>query len=71
MEFGEGLGAVAALQQEGVAASNAGQLRLQRTCLAGKDQRRCGSEFRLNRCERSRIGIVRRLRDGAGTPVLR
>ena len=46
--LGEALGAVAALQQEGLARGDLGQRLLQAARLAGKDQRREGRELRLD-----------------------
>ena len=46
-ELGEGLGAVAGLEQEGLAVGHLGQLRCEVTGLAGEDEGRDGGEPRL------------------------
>ncbi|MPL73688.1 hypothetical protein SDC9_19494 [bioreactor metagenome] len=57
-EFGKALGAVAALQQERLTTRGLRQIRLQPARLAGEDERRHLGELRLDRAERSRVGIV-------------
>ena len=69
--LGKALGAVAALQQEGLAARDVGQARLEFARLAGKDQRRERRELRLGRGQRRRIRIGRHLRDRLVAPALR
>ena len=49
VEFGEALGAIAALQQEALARGDFGQIGLQRARLAGEDQRRITAQRRFDR----------------------
>ncbi len=62
--FGEGFGAIAALQQEGLAARHLAQRALQLARLAGKNERRKAGELALDLGERGRVRIDRRLLDG-------
>ncbi len=68
LEVGEGLGAVAALEQEGLAGADLGQPLLQRARLAGEDQRRVARELALDLGQSRGVGIVRHLLDGAAAP---
>ena len=68
--LGEALGAVPALQQEGLARGDAGELRLQLARLAGEHERREGRKLLLNLGERGRVGIDRDLLDRFGAPAV-
>ena len=68
--LGKALGAIAALQQEGLAARDLGEVRLELARLAGKDQRRERLELRLGRRERLGVRIVRHLRDRLLAPAI-
>ena len=57
-EFGEALGAIAALEQEGAPRLRLGERRLERVDLRAGDQRRISGELALRRGERAGIGIV-------------
>ena len=67
-ELGEGLGAVAGLEQEGVAVGHVGQLRGEVARLAGEDERRQGGQPRLGLLEGVRVGPLRLLRRGELPP---
>ena len=56
--LGKALGAIAALQQEGLAGRNAGQRLLQIARLAGKHQRRKGRKLRLDVGQGLGVGII-------------
>jgi hypothetical protein len=68
--FGEALGAVAALQQEGPALGDFGQLVLEFAGLAGEHQRRELAQLRLGRLQLGRIRIDRHLRNRLLSPAL-
>ena len=57
MELGEALGAVAALQQEGLAGGDIGQPLLQPPRLAGEDQRRVAMQGLLDALQCGLVGI--------------
>jgi hypothetical protein len=61
--LGEALGAIAALEQKGLAGGHAGKLRFEFTRLAGEHQRREGGELLLDLVELGLIGIDRDLLD--------
>ena len=61
--LGEALGAIAALQQKGLARGDAGELRLQLARLARKNERREGRKLLLDLVEPTLIGIDRDLLD--------
>ncbi len=71
MEFGEALGAVAALQQESLAFRHLAKRRRQIARLAGEDQRRVGPQLRQGAVQRRLVRIVRHLTDGLFLPALR
>ena len=71
VEFGKALGAITALQQEGIAGRDIGQPVGQIARLAGKDQRRIGAQFGFDGGERASIGILRKLAGLAGAPAVR
>ncbi|GAA3691697.1 hypothetical protein GCM10022224_066620 [Nonomuraea antimicrobica] len=64
----EGLGAVAALKDERLAAGHRGQLLLELVALAGEDQRGQAAEFGDNLVELAAVWPVRLLRRGEGSP---
>ena len=68
--LGEALGAVAALEQKGIALRDAGKLSLQLARLAGKHERRKGRKLLLNLGERGRLGVGRDLLDRLGAPAV-
>ena len=68
--LGEALGAVAALEEEPLAGRDPGEPLLELPRLAGKDQRRIGGDAGLDRGERRRVGIDRRLLDRPRAPAL-
>jgi hypothetical protein len=68
-EVGEALGAVAALQQEGVAGSDLGQRRLELARLAGEDQRRVAAQAGLGACQHGGIGVDRHLLSRPASPA--
>ncbi len=70
VELGEALGAVAALQQEGLAGGDIGQPVLQPPRLAGEDQRREAVQRLLDPGERGLVGIARHLPDRQAAPAL-
>ncbi len=70
-EFREALGAVAALQQEGLALRHVAQRFLEPPRLAGKHQRRIALQALFHRLELGRIRIVRNLRHRLGPPAVR
>ena len=61
--LGEALGAIAALEQKGLARGHAGELRLQLPRLARKHERREGGKLLLDLVELARVGIDRDLLD--------
>ncbi len=61
--LGEALGAIAALQQKGLAGGHAGELRLELARLAREHERREGRELLLHLVERGHIRIGRDLLD--------
>ncbi len=61
--LGEALGAIAALQQEGLARGHAGELRLELARLAREHQRREGRKLLLDLVELGQVGIDRDLLD--------
>jgi hypothetical protein len=61
--LGETLGAIAALEQEGLARGHAGKLCLELARLARKHQRREGGELLLDLIDLGLIGIDRHLLD--------
>src|SRR3546814_12813714 len=56
MEFRKALGAVATLEQKGLALGDAGELVRQVARLAGKAERRIAREFALRRSQRGLVG---------------
>ena len=60
-DAGEGLGAVAALEQEGLAAGDRGDLGGQVVALAGEDERRRGPQSGHRSVDRPGVGVVRLL----------
>jgi hypothetical protein len=68
--FGKALGAVAALQQERVAASDFRQLRFQFASFAGKYQRRELGELLFDGLDPALIGIDRNLLDRLLPPAV-
>ena len=73
VEVGEGLGAVARLQEEGLAVGHLRQFRRQVARLAGEDQGWHGGQARLRLLERVRVGPLRllggrELAPGRGAP---
>ena len=68
--LGEALGAIAALQQEGLALGDAGQRALQLARLAGKNQRRKAGELLLDGLERREVRIGRNLLDRLVSPAV-
>ena len=70
-EVGEALGAVAALEDEGLALAGRGQRRLQPPRLAGEDQRRPGREPPLRRRQSVRVRVVGHLPDRHVPPASR
>lgn len=58
MELGEALGTVAALEQEGLAARDAGELGGELARLAGEDERRIVGELRRGGVQRSLVGVI-------------
>ena len=75
VELREALGAVAALQQEGFAAGDAGQFGLQVAGLPGEDERGIGRQPPLRVRQRPGVGVCGYLPDrpvppGSGRPVL-
>ncbi len=69
--LGEGLGAIAALQQKGLASRHLAEQLLQLARLARKNERRKACELTLHFGERAGIGIVGHLLDGQRPPALR
>ena len=69
--FGEGLGAIAALQQEGLALGHVAQRPLELARLTCKNERRKAGELPLDGRERGSVGIDRRLLDGLRPPARR
>ena len=69
--LGEALGAIAALEQEGLAFGDAGERIFQVARLTCKNQRRELGEVLLDGGERGRIVIDRHLLDGLRAPALR
>ena len=67
-ELGEGLGAVARLQEEGLTVGHLGQLLGQITPLAGEDERWHRRQSRLRLLERVGVGPLRLLRGGKLAP---
>ncbi|GJE07014.1 hypothetical protein AOPFMNJM_2338 [Methylobacterium jeotgali] len=67
----EALGAVAALEQEGLALADAGQRRLQLACLTGEDERRKARELGLDALERVGVRILGHLLDRQVAPCAR
>ena len=70
MELGEALGAVAALQQEGLPLGDLGQQPLEATRFAGEYQRRKVAELALHLGELVLVGIVRHLDDRSAAPAV-
>ena len=68
--LGKAFGAIAALQQESLAARDPRKLLLQLARLAGKNQRREGRELLLDAGKRRRVRIIRHLRDRLSAPAL-
>src|SRR5262249_49039246 len=68
--LGEALGAVAALEQEGLASRHTGKLRLQLPRLAGKDERRKGGKLLLDVGELLCVRIDRNLLDRLRAPTI-
>ncbi len=71
MELGEALGAVAALQQEGLAFRRAGELGRQAAGFAGKHQRRIDPQLLLDFLQVTCIRIVGHLLDRLAAPGVR
>lgn len=71
VELGEAFRAVAALKQEGAAGRDVGERRLEAPRLAGEDERREVPERPLDRLDRFRIRIGRRLADRPRPPGFR
>ncbi len=71
VEIGEGLGAVAALQQKGLAGGDVGELVLEGPRLAGEDERRKGGEPGLDLGQRLLVLVVRHLTTRRGAPAAR
>ena len=69
--FGEALGAIAALQQEGFARLNLGERLLELARLAGEHQRREAGDLPLDVAERGEIRIDGRLLDRLLAPGVR
>ena len=69
VELGEALGAVAALQQKGLAGRDIGEPVLQPPRLAGEDQRREAAQRLLDPGERRLVGITRHLPDRQAAPA--
>ena len=69
VEIGKALGAVAALQQEGLAARHGRQFRFQAPRLAGEDQRRIGGQPALDLGQGRGVGILRHLHPRLVAPV--
>ena len=69
--FGEGLGAIAALQQERFTGGDFREHPLQLARLAGEDERREAGELALDIGKGGGIGIVRHLLDGQAPPAFR
>ena len=70
-EVGEALGAVAALQQEGLARGHLGQRRLELARLAREHQRRIAAQPRLGAGQRGGVGIDRHLLRRLAAPARR
>ncbi len=68
--LGEGFGAIAALQQEGLARCDLAQQLLQLARLASEHERREARELALHLGQRGGIRIVRHLLDRQGSPAL-
>ncbi len=68
--LGEALGAVPALEQEGLARGDAGELRLQLARLSGEHERRKSRKLLLNLGERGRVGVDGHLLDRFGAPAV-
>ena len=68
--LGEALGAVPALEQEGLARGDAGELGLQLARLSGEHERRKGRKLLLNLGERGPVGVDRNLLDRFGAPAV-
>ena len=68
-EIDEALGAVAALQQEGLALGHLGQRRLELARLAGEDQRRIAAQPRLGAGQHGGVGIDRHLLGRPAAPA--
>ena len=66
----EALGAVAALQQEGLARLRLAEQALELARLAGEDQRRIAGELALDLGERGAVGVDRRLLDRLRSPAI-
>ena len=69
--LGKAFGAIAALQQESLAARDLGQRSLEIARLAGKDQRRKSGKLRLDVGQRLGVGIIRHLQDRLTAPGIR
>jgi hypothetical protein len=68
--LGEALGAVAALEQKGLAGRDLGEGALELPRLTGKNQRRKACELTLDALERRRVRISRHLLDGFPPPAI-
>ena len=68
-KFGEAFGAIATLQQKGVALSGLSQLLFQPPRLTGKDQGGVFGQLRLNRSQCGGIGIIRHLHARFCAPI--
>ena len=68
--LGEAFGAIAALQQEGLAGADARQRFLQAARLTCKNQRRKARKLLLDRRQRGLVRIIRHLHDGFAAPAI-
>ena len=71
VEFGEALGAVAALEQKRLTVRRLGEPRLQAPRLAGEDQRRVAPQLLFHPVQRVAVRVLRNLFDGLAAPGIR